>query len=129
MTLFATLARLEAARGGRAQPLRAVRHTHLAERPMVIVPLVLAGDLAVPLAAMAGTERRRPALLVVARPNRRDDRMGFAARLARVVLPYVEDRQRDAERVPERPEAIALSRRVRRPLSRAAVSLPPRAKR
>ncbi|CAM5548841.1 hypothetical protein SAVIM40S_07521 [Streptomyces avidinii] len=37
MSLLSTLARLEAVRAGRAQPLATVRHRHLSEHPMVLV--------------------------------------------------------------------------------------------
>ena len=71
MTLLATLARLEAASTGRAQPLSRVRHRHLSGQPLVLViPLTLAGDPATPVAAMAGTSRTAPRLLVVPQPPR-----------------------------------------------------------
>jgi hypothetical protein len=38
MTLLATLARLEAASTGRAQPLSRVRHRHLSRQPLVLIP-------------------------------------------------------------------------------------------
>ena len=57
MTLLTTLARLEAASTGRAQPLSRVRHRHLSGQPLVLIPLTLAGDPATPVAAMAGTSR------------------------------------------------------------------------
>ncbi len=38
MTLLATLARLEAASTGRAQPLSRVRYRHLSGQPLVFIP-------------------------------------------------------------------------------------------
>ncbi|MEU4210501.1 hypothetical protein AB0F13_11005 [Streptomyces sp. NPDC026206] len=90
MSLISTLARLEAAREGRAQPLATVRHRHVAERPMVLVPLTTAGEAGAPLGAMVGTERDAPRLLVVAQPRDRDLRFAFLAELASEMLPYIE---------------------------------------
>ena len=67
--LLAIVARLEAASIGRAQPLSRVRHRHLSGQPLVlIIPLTLAGDPATPVAAMAGTSRTAPRLLVYRSP-------------------------------------------------------------
>jgi hypothetical protein len=100
MTLLTTLAHLQAAASGNAQPLSMVRHRHLVDRPLVIVPLTLAGEAAAPLAAMVGTARRDPTLLVVPQPRNRDLRFAFFADLARVVLRYIEARQARSETVP-----------------------------
>ncbi|MEV5240479.1 hypothetical protein AB0K89_15460 [Streptomyces cinnamoneus] len=90
MSLIGTLARMEAVRAGRAQPLATVRHRHLAARPLVFVPLTTAGEAGAPLGALVGTERDAPRLLVVAQPRDRDMRFAFLAELADVMLPYVE---------------------------------------
>ena len=66
--LLAIVARLEAASIGRAQPLSRVRHRHLSGQPLVFIPLTLAGDPATPAAAMAGTSRTAPRLLVYRSP-------------------------------------------------------------
>ena len=50
MSVLAALAKAEAVRAGRAQATAAVRHIHLAERPLVAVPLRLAGEAAAPVA-------------------------------------------------------------------------------
>lgn len=97
MTLLTTLARLEAASTGRAQPLSRVRHRHLSSQPLVLIPLTLAGDPATPLAALAGTSRAAPTLLVVAQPHDRQLRLRFLADLARVVLSYITARQAATE--------------------------------
>jgi hypothetical protein len=44
MSTLTSLARIEAADMGRAQLIRTVRHVHVSDRPMVIVPLQLAGE-------------------------------------------------------------------------------------
>ncbi|PWI18199.1 hypothetical protein DI272_31685 [Streptomyces sp. Act143] len=90
MSLIATLARLEAVSTGRAQPAATVRHRHLADRPLVLVPLTTAGEAGAPLGALVGTDRDAPRLLVVPQPRDRDLRFQFLAELADVVLPYVD---------------------------------------
>ncbi|GAA1602919.1 hypothetical protein [Streptomyces globosus] len=90
MPLLNTLARLEAVRAGRARPLATVRHRHLSERPLVLVPLTTAGEAGAPLGALVGTDRAAPRLLVVPQPRDRDLRWSFLADLADEVLPYVE---------------------------------------
>ncbi len=88
--MLTTLARMQAVRSGRAEPLATVRHRHLSERPMVLVPLAAAGEAGAPLAVMLGTDRERPVLLTVPQPLDRDRRFGFLADLAAELLPYVE---------------------------------------
>ncbi|MCH6160453.1 hypothetical protein [Streptomyces marispadix] len=97
MSLMAALARMEAAASGRAQPRTTVRHRHLAERPLVFVPLTTAGEAGAPLGALVGTDRERPELLVVPQPRDRDLRFAFLSRLADVVLPHLESAQDDIE--------------------------------
>jgi hypothetical protein len=107
MTLLTTLARVEAAASGRARPLSQVRHRRLAGQPLVFIPLTLAGDPATPIAAMTGTVRTDPQLLIVPQPRNRDLRLGFLASLARTVLDYIAARQQAAEVIPaarNRPE-------------------------
>ncbi|SCD62665.1 hypothetical protein GA0115246_103911 [Streptomyces sp. SolWspMP-sol7th] len=99
MSLIATLARLEAVRAGRAQPLATRLHRHLSERPLVLVPLTTAGETGAPLGALVGTERERPRLLYVPQPRDRELRFGFLAALAAEVLPYVESFASDVETV------------------------------
>jgi hypothetical protein len=90
MSVLTAYARVRAVREGRAQPIATVRHLHLAERPMVFIPLRLAGEAAAPLGAMAGTDPAEPRLLVVPQPRDRDLRFAFVAELASIMLPYVE---------------------------------------
>jgi hypothetical protein len=100
MTLLTSLARLEAATSGRAQPLSRVRHRRLAAEPLVLIPLTLAGDPATPVAAMAGTRRTAQHLVVVPEPRDRLLRLEFLASLARIVLSYITGRQRTTEVIP-----------------------------
>ncbi|MFE6865504.1 hypothetical protein ACFVFS_03015 [Kitasatospora sp. NPDC057692] len=90
MSLLSTLARLEAVRSGRAEPLATVRHRHLSERPMVLVPLTSAGEDGAPLAVLLGTDRDAPALHIVPQPLNRTLRSDFLADLAADLLPYLE---------------------------------------
>lgn len=99
MSTLTALARVEAFAAGRALPIATVRHVHLAEEPLVLVPLLLAGEAAAPLAALVGTDRAAPELLVVEQPRNRDQRFAFLAELARVVVGYVERRRGATETV------------------------------
>ena len=100
MTLLVTLARLEAAASGHAQPLSRVRHRRLAAEPLVLMPLTLAGDPATPVAVMTGTSRMAPELLVVPEPRDHALRLRFLTTLASNVLRYIADRQRTTEVIP-----------------------------
>lgn len=107
MSLISTLARLEAVDSGRAQPLATVRHRHLTDRPLVVVPLTTAGEAYAPLGALVGTDRTAPRLLAVAQPRDRDLRFAFLAELAEAVLPHIEayaDAVEPAERSEVDPE-------------------------
>ena len=90
MTTLTSLARAIAADTGTAQPTCTVRHVHISPRPLVFIPLALAGEANAPLAAMAGHDPQAPALLVVPEPRDRDQRFAFAAELAAVILGYIE---------------------------------------
>ncbi|MFI9718115.1 hypothetical protein ACIHFE_00435 [Streptomyces sp. NPDC052396] len=112
MSLITTLARFEAVRDGRARPAATVRHRHLAERPLVLVPLTTAGETGAPLGALVGTDRAAPRLLTVCQPRNRDQRSAFLAELAEEVLPHMEsfaDRVTNEERTETDP---ATGRRV-----------------
>ncbi|MBB1245414.1 hypothetical protein GL263_17860, partial [Streptomyces durbertensis] len=99
MSLMTHLARMEAADAGRARPLATVRHRHLSERPMVMVPLTTAGETGAPLGVILGTDPERPTLLTVAQPRDRDLRAAFLAELADALLPHLESCQDDTEQV------------------------------
>ncbi|MCX4581960.1 hypothetical protein [Streptomyces sp. NBC_01481] len=97
MSLISTLARLEAVESGRAAALATVRHRHLSERPLVLVPLTTAGEAGAPLGALVGTDEEEPRLLVVAQPRDRDQRFAFLAELADAVLPHLDAYADDVE--------------------------------
>lgn len=92
MSTLQALAKARAAVAGSAQPVSTVRHVAIADRPLVFVGLTLAGEANAPLAAMLGEDQDSASLLVVTQPRNRDERFEFAARLARVVLDYLGDR-------------------------------------
>ncbi|MFI2211034.1 hypothetical protein [Streptomyces sp. NPDC020141] len=112
MSLIATLARLEAVESGRARPLTTVRHRHLAERPLVLVPLTTAGEAGAPLGALVGTDPERPRLLTVAQPRDRELRFAFLAELADAVLPHLESYADDVETVERKETDPATGKRV-----------------
>ncbi|MGK5681070.1 hypothetical protein [Actinoplanes sp. URMC 104] len=90
MSTLVALARAQAFAAGRAQPITTVRHLHLHERPLVLIPLAMAGEANAPLAAMLGTSRDDPRLLVVGQPRNRDERFTFTADLAGEIVPYLD---------------------------------------
>src|SRR5258706_8775550 len=100
MTSLPSLARPVAVRHEAAQPIATVRHTHLSRRPLVVVPLTLAGEAIAPLAAMVGDRSDAPRLLVVPQPRNRDQRFVFAAELGRLVVSYVDSFARHQEEIP-----------------------------
>lgn len=91
MTLLTSLAQTLAVETGRAQQVRTVRHVHVSDRPLVFVPLGLAGEACAPLAALVGDDPRHPRMLTVYEPRDRTRRFAFAADLADIALPYIED--------------------------------------
>ncbi|MGW4030478.1 hypothetical protein ACWEFL_14340 [Streptomyces sp. NPDC004838] len=112
MSLISTLARLEAVESGRAQPLATVRHRHLSDRPLVLVPLTTAGEAGAPLGALVGTDRDAPRLLTVAQPRDRDLRFAFLAELADAVLPYLDGYGDDIELVERKETEPETGKRV-----------------
>ena len=91
MSALTSLARALAVEAERAQLIRTVRHVHISDRPLVLIPLQLAGEAAAPLAVCVGDDRDKPRLLVVAEPRNRTQRFEFAATLAEdAILPYLE---------------------------------------
>ncbi len=90
MSTLTSLARARAVETGRAVPIVCRRHAHLSDRPLVFVPLSLAGEANAPLACLVGSRASSPGLLVVPQPRNRDLRFAFAASLASVVLDYVD---------------------------------------
>jgi hypothetical protein len=90
MSTLTSLARAIAREQQTAQPITIVRHVHISPRPFVFIPLALAGEANAPLGAMAGDDPRAPRLLTVPEPRDRDQRFGFAADLAEIILRYIE---------------------------------------
>jgi hypothetical protein len=90
VTTLTALARAQAVAAGRAQPIATVRHLHVHDRPLVLIPLAMAGEANAPLAALAGTSAADPRLLIVAQPRNRDQRFAFAASLAEILVSYVD---------------------------------------
>ncbi|MEV4015671.1 hypothetical protein AB0J35_34730 [Nonomuraea angiospora] len=82
-----------------AVPLTAFRHRRLSNQPLVIVPLTMAGEAGAPLAAMIGSAKRSPKLLVVAQPRNRDQRFSFAAALGDIVMNYIDYCRRDRREI------------------------------
>ncbi|MFJ6195377.1 hypothetical protein [Micromonospora sp. NPDC092111] len=100
MSTLRALAKAQALAAGVAQPVATVRHLHLAERPLVLVPLAMAGEAHAPLAALVGTAPDDARLLVVPQPRNRDQRFRFVAELAGIVLPYLDGFRGVSEAVP-----------------------------
>src|ERR1035437_7307806 len=100
MTTLTSLARAQAVATGMAQPVCTVRHAYLSDRPLVIVPLALAGEANAPLAALVGDDPLAGRLLVVSQPRNRDRRFAFAADLAALVVSYIEGYYSAVQTVP-----------------------------
>ena len=109
MSTLRALARAIAAERQVAQPVCAVRHVHVSDRPLVFVPLALAGEANAPLAAMLGDSPERPAFLFVPEPRDRDQRFAFAAELAAIIVPYIETSGAPQLLVPN-PAGVAFTR-------------------
>jgi hypothetical protein len=90
VSTLTALARAQAVASGRAEKIATVRHQHLHDRPLILIPLAMAGEANAPLAAMVGTSRSDPRLLVVPQPRNRDQRFAFAASLAAILVEYVD---------------------------------------
>ncbi|GAB2964167.1 hypothetical protein GCM10027280_61370 [Micromonospora polyrhachis] len=100
MSTLTALARAQAVASGVAQPIATVRHLHLSEQPLVLVPLAMAGEANAPLAALVGTAPDRAQLLIVPQPRNRDQRFAFTTELASILVPYLDGRRGVAEAVP-----------------------------
>jgi hypothetical protein len=102
MSVLSALAHVEAMDSMAAVCRTAFRHHRLSGRPLVLIPLTMAGEAGAPLAAMVGTAKRNMTLLVVPQPRNRDQRFAFAADLGRIVMDYInsyrQDRRGEGER-------------------------------
>jgi hypothetical protein len=103
MSTLTALARAQAVARRKAQPTCTVRHVHVSDRPLVLIPLALAGEANAPLAAMVGDDPASPRLLVVTQPRNRDQRFAFAAALAQVIVGYMQAFCSAVETVPSGP--------------------------
>ncbi|WP_432834132.1 hypothetical protein [Dactylosporangium sp. CA-092794] len=99
MSSLTSLARALAVRHEAAQQITTVRHTHISARPLVLIPLTLAGEANAPLAAMVGDRPDSARLFVVPQPKNRDQRFAFAAELGRYFMSYVDGFARQQEEV------------------------------
>ncbi|MCD0448791.1 hypothetical protein LO762_06215 [Actinocorallia sp. API 0066] len=99
MSMLGAVARMKALRDGRAVPLASVRHVRLAQDPLVLIPLRLAGEAAAPLAAMVGNHPDKARVLLVPQPRNRDLRFAFFAELGRIVLGEVAAATENAETI------------------------------
>lgn len=106
MTTLTALASAHAIVCGRAQPTATVRHVHVANRPLVCVPLTMAGEANAPLAMMVGDNRDRPRLLVVPQPRDRDLRFAFADAFGRILLGFLGGFPNVTRPVPEGREVV-----------------------
>lgn len=102
MSRVSALAHLEAMEAMAAMPLTMFRHRRLSDRPLVVVPLTMAGEAGTPLAAMIGDTRRSPTLLVVGQPRNRDQRFAFVAQFGRIVMDYIDSCRLDRREAPSR---------------------------
>jgi hypothetical protein len=100
LSTLVALARAQALAAGRAQPIATVRHLHVHDRPLVLIPLAMAGEANAPLAALLGTDPAEPRLLVVSQPRNRDERFAFTAGLADAIVPYLDSFAGATEAVP-----------------------------
>ncbi|MFF3336420.1 hypothetical protein ACFYWX_44190 [Streptomyces sp. NPDC002888] len=93
--MLSALAQVEAMETMTAVRRTEFRHRRLSGRPLVIIPLMMAGEAGAPLAAMVGTAKRDMTLLVVPQPRNRDQRFAFAADLGRIVMGYIDSCRQD----------------------------------
>ncbi|MFD5922233.1 hypothetical protein ACFVYP_35965 [Kitasatospora sp. NPDC058201] len=95
MSMVSALARAQAMESMTAVPVTAYRHRNLSDRPLVVIPLTMAGEVGAPLAAMVGTSKKDATLLVVEQPRNRDQRFAFAAALGDLVMEYIDSFRQD----------------------------------
>ncbi|MFE5399602.1 hypothetical protein ACFQ9U_34190 [Streptomyces sp. NPDC056568] len=111
MSRLSTLLRLEAAETETAQDASMVGHFHLAEQPLIFLPLNRSGTEATLLAVMFGDEPGRPQLLV-APPHGRP--AAFLEELAGNILTYIEGFQ-NTEHLPAKGKKPARERHTHAP--------------
>lgn len=82
--------RLKAAEERRAVPRASRRHSHISERPMVIVGYHLAGEPGAPVALMYGVNPDEPNLIAIAEPRNRDQRFAALGTFAKDLRTYLD---------------------------------------
>ncbi|WP_035803985.1 hypothetical protein [Kitasatospora mediocidica] len=97
MSLLASLLRMRAATTGNAVPTSQLRHLHLSDRPLMMLPLEQTGPAARPLAVMLGTDPRHPQLLVAPPSGSTAPMLGA---LAATVTAYIDEHQQRSEQIP-----------------------------
>ena len=97
MSTLTALARAKAAEQQVAQRICTVRHVHLSNNPLVLIPLALAGEASGPLAIMVGDSRKAPSLLTAAEPRDRTQRFELVGELATILLHYLDERADDPQ--------------------------------
>ncbi|NKQ59058.1 hypothetical protein HFP15_40070 [Amycolatopsis sp. K13G38] len=102
MSRVSALAHLEAMAAMTAEPQTRFRHRHLSDRPLVVIPLTMAGEAGTPLAVLVGESSRSSTLLVVGQPRNRDQRFAFAAEFGRIVMDYIDSVRQDRRDIPTR---------------------------
>lgn len=112
MSLLTTLLRLQAAETEQAQDASTIRHFHLADKPLIVLPLNRSGTEATPLAVMYGDDQTRPQLLV-APP--RGPATEILEDLANGILTYIDSFQQAHERLPARGNKPARQRYTHAP--------------
>ncbi|SCF01052.1 hypothetical protein [Micromonospora tulbaghiae] len=112
MSGLTAMARVLAAETGTRQAICTLRHLHVAARPIVLVPITLAGETNAPLAVLVGDDRDRPQLIVTNRPRVREERLRFAERLGAELLLPIANLARRTEVVPTTRRTTTVRRRA-----------------
>ncbi|MFF3567948.1 hypothetical protein ACFYXQ_09240 [Nocardia jiangxiensis] len=102
MSRVSALAHVEAMETMTAVPLTRFRHRRLSERPLVVVPLTMAGEAGTPVSVLVGDAKRSPKLLVVGQPRDRNQRIAFAAEFGRIVLDHINSFRVNRREIPSR---------------------------
>ncbi|WP_199742578.1 hypothetical protein [Nocardia stercoris] len=102
MSVLTSYTRALAVKAGRAQPIATRRHYHLSPRPLVLIPLKLAGEAAAPLAVLVGPNPDDPTLFTVPQPRDRVLRLRMVDDFARLVLAYLDGFAADVEETTNR---------------------------
>ncbi|MEV0855123.1 hypothetical protein [Nocardia fluminea] len=91
MSRVSALARIEAMESTQAVPVTQYRHRRLSPKPLVVIPLVMAGEAGSPLAMMVGSAKRSGRLIIVGQPRNPDQRFRFAAEFGDIMMKYINE--------------------------------------